>query len=684
MKLKIFIIALLATFASQYASAQRVKSWSSQISHEARLDITGMASDQEHTYITGTFSDSLFIAGTLLKTSEQAAIYLAKLDNNGLFVWAGQTGSNGNSQASAILAKEKKIFLAGLISDTIHADEKKNHSNTKLFISAWNTQGEEEWMLKFEYTGRASLDVLEAGPGNTIIAGGLFHGSINIDGVEFDSRRSSCAFVIIFSPAGEVLQTFTTKGKGNHRAIAACKDDDENIFLMFASTPGSLIIPVTGKDIEQRFTTNGLLIAKFNPALQLQWAAPISSSGFIEGIRLNCGINNNVYAGINFNRDLKIENTGLKTESQLATALLSFGRDGQLLNHNLIDNQEYCRLTDMALPDGKDILLTGYYHGGFLFEEFEPEPSENRRSAFIAQLDTDARVVWYDDIELTTDQSGRALSFNAQGDILIAGASRQHQDFSTSSQVTVKNQNGVFVNRYHLCRQLNLLASAPEFMCPGDTAIINATAGFESYIWNNIPGQGNAFSITEPGTYIVQAFDNYGCHGADTITIGLYPQTKSNIGGEFTLAPGEYLELIADSAYAEYSWSDNFPGRRRLISHKENTGHLEIFLYAKANGHCPVCDTLIINFADIPEAYGLVVYPNPVRNDLQWSWVGSEQELFEITLLDTRGVVLYQTQISETVSHSEGRVNMDALNPGTYILKLHTATGFYNRIIVKQ
>ena len=683
-KLKVIIIVLFAAYTSQHASAQRVLSWSSQVSHEAKLNVADMASDEDHVFITGTFSDSLFLAGNMLKTSGQESIYLAKLDNDGKFVWARQTGGNGNDQASAILAMGKNIFLAGLISDTLNTAEKKKHTNTKLFVSAWATEGEKEWMLKFEYEGRASLDMLESGTDNTIIAGGMFQGKINIDGAQYNSRLSTSAFVVILSTGGEVLHAFATGGNGNHRAIAACHDLQGNLFLMLATTHGSLILPANGKDVEYRFSSNGLLLAKFNHTYLTQWAIPLSGSGYIEGIKLLCDPSDNVYAGINFNRKINVGHTGFKSASQLATAILCFDQYGKLFNHNLIDNLEYCRLNDMALINGKELLLTGYYHGGFLFMEHEPEPDEKRRSAFIVQLDTDAQVVWYDDLHFSNDQSGRGLGFNMQGDILMAGEFRQHQDISTKSSVTEKSQSGVFVNRYHVCRPLNLQASAPQYMCPGDTVIISATPGFESYAWNDISGQGNTHAITEPGTYIIQAFDKYGCHGADTIIIGAYPLTKTYLGGEFTLGPGEYLEFTADSSYTDYAWSDNFPGRRRLISHNKNTGRLELTLYAKADGHCPVCDTLIINFTGMEKAYGLKVYPNPVSDVLYWSWAGSEQELYDITLLDSRGAIMYQRRVSETGSYSEGQINFGALNAGTYILKLNTATGFYNRLIVKQ
>jgi PKD repeat protein len=80
-------------------------------------------------------------------------------------------------------------------------------------------------------------------------------------------------------------------------------------------------------------------------------------------------------------------------------------------------------------------------------------------------------------------------------------------------------------------------------------------------------------------------------------------------------------------------------------------------------------------------AAGIITYPNPVRNHFNFSASGVGQNLV-ISLLDTRGQLVYQQAINGYKAGESRRISLPGLNSGIYILRIAGEQGVATKKIL--
>ena len=124
------------------------------------------------------------------------------------------------------------------------------------------------------------------------------------------------------------------------------------------------------------------------------------------------------------------------------------------------------------------------------------------------------------------------------------------------------------VDQYHTVLEvpctvpLEITASASA-LCPGESAVLMAPAGFATYDWSNGSEAGNMIEVSEPGVYTLTAFNDGGCAGLSNAVVievldGSIQPTVTVEGDEY-LCSGSTWTLSA-SAGASYLWSNGATG----------------------------------------------------------------------------------------------------------------------------
>ena len=121
--------------------------------------------------------------------------------------------------------------------------------------------------------------------------------------------------------------------------------------------------------------------------------------------------------------------------------------------------------------------------------------------------------------------------------------------FTNELQVNISNE-----------LEVSISALTGNFLCPGSTAVLQATPGFSTYTWT-INGQiesavtGSVLSTTSEGTYSV-AVTSEGCAGES----GDFPLSAVEVtplfiqASDVLLCPNEFTTLQATPAATSYSW----------------------------------------------------------------------------------------------------------------------------------
>lgn len=201
-----------------------------------------------------------------------------------------------------------------------------------------------------------------------------------------------------------------------------------------------------------------------------------------------------------------------------------------------------------------------------------------------------------------------------------------------------------------------------DTLCPGDSAMLDAGAGYVSYLWSN--GDTGRFStLAVNDTVFVAATDAQGCI-----------HYSNYFRGRFTPAPSFAYVLLSGSQVAfdltsgqqgTWDFGDGSPSVVGSdVSHTFLTpGVFEVCYTQDFPGCGPftVCDsvTILVTVAMEPAADALLVYPNPATAAVQVSWPG--RTAFEIEVWDLVGRRLW----------------VQAGGEGTNTLTLPSAAGVY-------
>lgn len=135
-------------------------------------------------------------------------------------------------------------------------------------------------------------------------------------------------------------------------------------------------------------------------------------------------------------------------------------------------------------------------------------------------------------------------------------------------------------------------------LCPGEPALLDAGAGFVSYLWSN----GSISQFIQPttaGTYSVSVTDANGCDGTASATLNFFAAPTVSAGPaiqDFCL--GDTLLLTASGAFPSYTWSNGSLGAMLNVT---AAGDYSVTV-SDANG-CEASDTVTVNAFPVPTVF---------------------------------------------------------------------------------
>lgn len=100
------------------------------------------------------------------------------------------------------------------------------------------------------------------------------------------------------------------------------------------------------------------------------------------------------------------------------------------------------------------------------------------------------------------------------------------------------------------------LITGDTIVCAGDTTLLNATAGYDTYLWSSSATDILDSVYVSQGTYTVTATDSSSCSGTSApFTVNLFPASVTIIG-DTTYCFGDSVLLDAGPSFDSYLWSN--------------------------------------------------------------------------------------------------------------------------------
>ncbi|MFO7659976.1 MAG: hypothetical protein R6V77_03600 [Candidatus Cloacimonadaceae bacterium] len=128
-------------------------------------------------YVTGAFNSTMVFDDITLTTNGKNDIFLAKMSTDGNWLWAKQIGGpEGDSFSSLCLDKAGNIFLSGRFSGTVNFGDLQLTEDEKgdLFIAKMNAQGNWLWAKQTGGNSNAYIRYLAADETGNLFVSGQF------------------------------------------------------------------------------------------------------------------------------------------------------------------------------------------------------------------------------------------------------------------------------------------------------------------------------------------------------------------------------------------------------------------------------------------------------------------------------------------------------------------------------
>lgn len=449
--------------------------------------------DWGNVYLAGLFSGTVDIdpgPNTVNLTSASASkndIFLLKLDANGNFKWAKQTGGTQDDRVASLTSDQQgNLYMTGNMYGAVDFDPGAGTFTLvgdplgDAFIQKLDSSGNFVWAKEI---GNANFDGIRTSivdrQGNLILSGS-FMGSLDIDPgtplVPLNSTNNTRdIYILKLDPAGDFLWARSIESSVYYEKVALTVDGANEI-LVAARLRGTVDLDPGPNTMNVTAIRNGAMyLQKLDQGGNLLWANTIgdinSSTDFLSAERIDVDKEGNIYLEGGFTGNIDFD-PGLGIETLSAqfgqTFLVSYNPDGTYLWGRSLDVTN-SGVTGFTIDVAKNILL-----GGRFSRDFDVDPGAGNFS-------------------LSAISGGR--------DIFML---KWKQDSCSGLAATIDQ------------------VDEPACGTPG--LVVGSAVGGSgnySYSWNTLPPVTKRFIQPDsPGTFVFTVSDDAGCSDSSRVIVG--------------------------------------------------------------------------------------------------------------------------------------------------------------------
>lgn len=269
---------------------------------------------------------------------------------------------------------------------------------------------------------------------------------------------------------------------------------------------------------------------------------------------------------------------------------------------------------------------------------------------------TNPVIRWYVNNTMQQTAGGNSFTFlTKKGDVVkseITGTGR-----CLIQQKTTDSLQIVFSNSA-------VLIPATIQICPGDSAIITASLGFMSYLWEPSLQTSASITVNSIGKYSVSAKDQQGCvSSADVVVTNHVIPSDILTFNDTTICPLGTANITAKKPYVEYLWST---GSSDSVLRTQNEGLY--YLQVKDSNGCVGSDSAYVTHMQCSE---FLYFPNAFTpnadglNDVFKPTYYGVVHSYELRVYDRWGNLLFESR--NPLLGWDGRVKGSIPAPGTYV-----------------
>ncbi|OFY87112.1 MAG: hypothetical protein A3F72_16530 [Bacteroidetes bacterium RIFCSPLOWO2_12_FULL_35_15] len=219
--------------------------------------------------------------------------------------------------------------------------------------------------------------------------------------------------------------------------------------------------------------------------------------------------------------------------------------------------------------------------------------------------------------------------------------------------------------------------------CENDSAVLDASSGFNAYIWSD-NSMLQTLSVTTAGNYSVSVTDTNGCINSDTIGVSVNSLPLVNLGTDKVICKNEAVTLDAGSGFSGYLWNNTATTQTIIVDgNLLAVGNYPYSVIVAESNGCEGTDTVIVTvdlctgIDEIEDVAVFNIYPNPSQGQFTVASTSAVTNDVTIEVSDLEGRVIYKEHIDELTSKI---IKLNNPATGLYFLKIQVAS----KIIIKK
>jgi Beta-propeller repeat len=257
------------------------------------IDLDGSGSS----YITGKFRGTATFGSKLLTAKGDSDIFVAKLDSGGTFVWAVSAGGGAADSGSSIgVDSAGNSYITGnFISSASFGGTTLTSKGHALFVAKLNSSGTFVWAVSSDGTSSYGNSIAVDASGSTYVVGD-FIGTVSLGSASLTAKAGRDNFVAKLDSSGTLVWAASAGGSWGCYGTSIAIDGAGNCYVtgyfIGAATFGSTTLSVKGQ--------SDLFVAKLNSSGTFVWAVSAGGTTGDYGRSITVDGSGNSYVTGNF------------------------------------------------------------------------------------------------------------------------------------------------------------------------------------------------------------------------------------------------------------------------------------------------------------------------------------------------------------------------------------------------
>lgn len=675
-------LLLVGLFVSIYCSfsqqGEKGWQWTRQTGGTGYDASGGIAIDGKNTiYLAGSYTGYIHPGKEKHNSSGKNDLFVAAYRSDGKQKWIWTAGGEQSDAISVLcLLPDNTVAIAGKISPSTSLGNKKSGTEgQQLFVCKLDEKGQPDWMKTFAYTKTAALLFLECDKEGNLFASGNFSDTLIIDGKQLVSKGKRDVFLINLTSNGGITEIKSLGGRYDEIPSAMAIDTSGNVIIGGSFTTDfradTCIIKAKEKEI-----TGNIFLLTCTPQLEVMETQTYYSSDFLDIKSLQVDKLNRLYMTGNFVKEINMDGKVLHSNGQADIYLAQLSSKKEITWLKGFGSKRMDYTSDLVIDRLNGAILTGAINDTVRSDSVLIEFDGAYSNAFVAQFSDEGHTLWAEQIPGTGNNMAYHTVIDQDGNLFLTGTFRNTME-SESSDITSLGSTDIFLAKFHNCEREEKAIEGKNILCPGEELLLGTSIKYREIIWNDTIEDTKSISVNQPGKYWVKLLDEKGCTVKDTMEVLLAELPDPALGNDTVVDINEWIYLNPVGSYLQYLWQDNSTDSVYIGEAPEKEPCIELYYVVVLDSNaCIGSDSIEVTYVDkypwlnLTEKNRLNVFPNPVKDKLNWYIETEDSGKLEIELTGTGGKIYYKELITNYQPGQVMQVNMQNYRPGVYIFSI--------------